>query len=168
MNPGNYVIYDKTGNFEDAEAFCVSEGSHLASIGSDSDNAMIVKGAKTKTTSFAARSRRTHSNGLKPTTMSRIVSSAVYETACDDMRQGGIDWYKKSRCTRSTCPPDVTRKAKNAVTAISAEAEELLGNVFGSATFAMDHAKRKTLKKSDMDLVSKIARNTGPFHAFFG
>ena len=129
---------------------------------------MIVKGAKTKTTSFAARSRRTHSNGLKPTTMSRIVSSAVYETACDDMRQGGIDWYKKSRCTRSTCPPDVTRKAKNAVTAISAEAEELLGNVFGSATFAMDHAKRKTLKKSDMDLVSKIARNTGPFHAFFG
>ena len=123
---------------------------------------MIVK---RKVTTFSGKSRA-HAKGLKPTTMSRIVSSAIHETACDDMRQGGVDWYKKPRCTRSTSPPEVTRKTKSSVTAISSEAEELLGSIFGSAAFAMDHAKRKTLKKEDMDLVSKIARQTGGFHAF--
>jgi len=81
-----------------------------------------------------------------------------------DMMQGGLDWADKPRATRSKpATPAVTRKSKDSVVTISKEAEAMLTAVFGSANFATEHAKRKTLQVDDMRLVQSIIGKSGSY-----
>lgn len=106
---------------------------------------------------------------LKITPMGRIVSEKIKDAACADMMQKGLDWANKPRATRSKpATPAVTRKSNDSVVTISKEGEAMLTAVLGSANFATEHAKRKTLQVEDMHLVQSILGKSGSYAGLLG
>ena len=73
----------------------------------------------------------------------------------------GLGWEKLPFATRNNDTRLVTRKTKDAVTAFSEGAQDLLMSLFTGADMLAAHAKRKTIRPADMKLVSAICKSGG-------
>ena len=93
--------------------------------------------------------------------MTRIVESIISDKGNKKHFNKGVGWQKFPRATRRDKSLAVSRKTKDAVEGISEAAQEKLTNLLSSSADIARHAKRQTIRTTDLDLVSSILSKNG-------